>query len=77
MKRLHWMAAAAIALMALGACTERAQTADASRKKVDTPAWQGTDNPYVAGGWQRGDEASWQQQIRARNQAQNEYTRVR
>ena len=77
MMRMRWMAAAAVAALALGACTERPQTADASRKKVDTPAWQGADNPYVAGGWQRGDESSWQQQIRARNQGQNEYSRVR
>ncbi|MCM5679495.1 hypothetical protein M8A51_08120 [Schlegelella sp. S2-27] len=77
MRPARWVVGVAFAALALSGCTERPQTADAARKQADTPAWQGTDNPYVTGGWQRGDEKSWEQQIRARTQGQNEYARVR
>ncbi|RDI02697.1 hypothetical protein [Caldimonas thermodepolymerans] len=76
MKGAIRIAGLALVAAALMACSERPQTADAARKKAGTPAWQGTDNPFAAGGWQRGDKASWEQHIRARNQGQNEYTRT-
>jgi hypothetical protein len=59
----------------LAACGEREQTAGGRRG--DATLWQGTDTPYKATGWQAGDKASWEQQLRQRNQVQNEYARVR
>ncbi|HEY0858415.1 MAG TPA: hypothetical protein VGE16_15225 [Albitalea sp.] len=67
-------AAAALAL-ALSGCTEEPQTANP--RKSDTRAWQGTGNAYVAPGWTAGDKTSWEEQMRTRAQAQNEYARVR
>ena len=64
------------ALLALGACTERVQTAQPSARKSDAKAWETVQTPYLAPGWKPGDQASWDAQMRTRNQAQNEYTRV-
>lgn len=62
--------------LALGGCAEKPQTAGS--KKVDAKAYAGSsDATFTAPGWKPGDEASWEQQIKARNQAQNEYTRTR
>ena len=58
----------------LAACAEREQTANPRR--IDTMAWQGVENPYAAPGWKAGDRTSWEEQIRTRAQAQNEYHRV-
>jgi|KBSMisStaDraftv2_1062788.scaffolds.fasta_scaffold1335620_2 hypothetical protein len=68
--------AAALALLALAACGERPQTMDAAAKKSDTAPWARSDaaNPaFAAAGWKGGDQAAWDAQIRARNQAQNDY----
>ncbi|HMM84229.1 MAG: hypothetical protein ACLGIT_09225 [Gammaproteobacteria bacterium] len=64
-----------VAAAALAACGDAATT-DSAARKSDVPAWRGADNPYVTEGWKAGDEASWQQQMRARVQAQNEYARA-
>ncbi|AJG20622.1 hypothetical protein [Cupriavidus basilensis] len=62
---------------ALAACGERAQTATAAHKKSDAPAYEGAPgDPFVAKGWTPGDKTSWQNQIRERNQYQNEYKRT-
>lgn len=66
---------AAVLAFALSGCTEKPQTANP--RKADTPAWQGTDNAYVAPGWKAGDKVNWDEQMRTRAQAQNEYARVR
>ena len=71
MKRLPIVAV----LIALAACTEQPQTANP--RKSDTVAWQGADNPYVAPGWKAGDKGNWEEQIRTRAQAQNEYTKTK
>ncbi|NWG74296.1 MAG: hypothetical protein HXY24_06765 [Rubrivivax sp.] len=68
-------AALAAACAALVACGETS-TADQTVRKSDSPAYQGAANPYVAGGWKPGDEASWEQQMRTRAQGQNEYSRT-
>ncbi len=63
--------------LALAACGEKPQTATAAHKKSDAPAYQGApDDPFVAKGWTQGDKTSWQNQIRQRNQNQNEYNRT-
>ena len=75
MRRLLTLSAALALALALGACTEKPQTASPS--KADTPAWQAADNGYVAPGWKAGDRSSLEQQLRSRAQTQNEYTRIR
>ncbi len=60
--------------VALSGCGERAQTA--SGRKSDTKASDGPGTAYTASGWKPGDAASWEQHLRARSQAQNEYSRT-
>ena len=63
------------AVVTLSACGETPQTSTGAKR--DTPAFQGTSNPYNAPGWKAGDKKSWEQQLKARGQyGQNEYTRV-
>jgi len=59
----------------LAACTEQPQTVNP--RKSDTLAWQGAENPYVASGWKAGDKRSWEEQLRMRAQAQNDYTKTK
>ena len=69
--------ATALALL-LGACGEKPQTMDVSAKKADAEPWTKADsaNPaYYASGWKVGDKTAWEQQLRQRNQAQNDYQR--
>ena len=70
---------AVIALMlSLAACGEKPQTMDASAKKVDAKPWSVAEaaNPaFRAPGWKAGDKTAWDDQIRQRNQAQNDYAR--
>jgi hypothetical protein len=66
--------------VALVACGEKPQTIDASSaRKSDEPAWavSNTAEPaFAAPGWKTtGDKAAWEQQIRQRGQAQNDYVR--
>ncbi len=77
MTRIPVIAMLALAGVLLAACGEKAQTATASHKKPDAPAYQGApDDPFVVKGWTAGDKTSWQNQIRERNQLQNEYNRT-
>ncbi|MCV2366847.1 hypothetical protein [Roseateles oligotrophus] len=68
---------AAIALLNLPGCAEREQKllkkagSDASMWSVSEAANPG----FKAAGWAPGDRASWEAQIRRRNQAQNDYSR--
>ena len=75
MKHLLLASSALVMAMVLAACGERVQTIS-SPKKADAKAWQGADDPFVAPGWQPGDRTSWENQLRTRNQAQNEYNKV-
>jgi hypothetical protein len=78
------MAVAALVLAALAGCGERAQTAGGSSvgKKGDAPAWDGVGGAGVGSGaiavagWKPGDAKVWDEQMRARLQNQNEYTRT-
>jgi hypothetical protein len=66
---------AAMALCVAG-CGDKAQTlGPGSARKADTKAWEGTPSAYAAAGWKAGDQASWEAQMRARAQSQNEYSR--
>jgi hypothetical protein len=68
-------AAVAVAL-SLAACGEQ-NTSGTTPRKADAKAWQGTDGTFAAAGWKPSDAAAWQEQLRVRAQAQNEYNRVR
>ena len=62
----------------LAACGERQQSADADRKKVDAAAWTASDSAtpgFSAPGWKAGDKLAWEEQLRKRSQAQNDYVR--
>jgi hypothetical protein len=64
-----------VCAVALSAC-EKSQVMAAKGKGADAPAWQGTNNAYVASGWKQGDATSWETQMRTRSQGQNEYART-
>jgi hypothetical protein len=66
------------ACLAISACGDKAE-AKANGKKGDAPAYSGApgeNQAYTAQGWNSGDKASWEQQMRARSQGQNEYLRT-
>ena len=64
-----------LAALTLAACGEKPQVLGGTRQ--DTPAFQGTGMPFTAPGWQSGDKASWEAQLRTRTQnGQNDYNKV-
>jgi predicted small lipoprotein YifL len=71
-------ALALVAVAALAACGDKPQTLNAAGVKADSPAYQGSaQGQFVQRGWQPGDRASWEQQLRTRAAyGQNEYTRI-
>lgn len=73
--RLLNAACGLLVVAALAGCSEPVQTA--TTRKVDTKPWQGPDNVYTANGWKAGDRANWEEQLRQRAQAQNDYTKVK
>lgn len=73
-----WVPVAAVLVLGTLAGCEKAQTLDASARKPDAQAWTESEaaNPaYTAPGWKAGDKTAWEEQIRKRNQAQNDYVR--
>lgn len=74
MKRIAFILASAALLVA---CGERDQELGDAGKLGDKPLWQGSQHGNMAVGWTAGDKASWQKQIQARNQAQNEHNRIK
>jgi hypothetical protein len=59
----------------LAACGEKPQVLGGTRQ--DTAAFQGTGMAFTAPGWQPGDKASWEAQLRTRTQnGQNDYNKV-
>ena len=76
MKQALIVTAVLAAAFGLAACGERS-TGGKTPRKADAKGWQGADNAYMAPGWKPGDSAAWQEQLRVRAQAQNEYNRVR
>jgi hypothetical protein len=75
MIRLITLAAVSAAILAQAGCGEKAQTA--TQRKVDTKIWSGADNAFGASGWKTGDQAAWEEQMRNRAQAQNDYARAK
>ena len=69
---------AALALLA-AACGEREQVAGGERTyqgKRDTMPWDNAPLAYGAGKWSKGDRASWETQIKARQLTQHEHKRI-
>lgn len=66
--------AATAALAVLPGCSERPQ-AGATARKSDVRPHEGANAAFAAPGWKAGDAQSWEQQMRTRAQAQNEYSR--
>ncbi len=75
MMRLVTLVAFTAAIFGVAACTETPQSAQT--RKPDTKIWTGADNAFAAPGWKTGDQASWEEQMRNRAQAQNEYAKVK
>ena len=70
-----------IALLGLAACGQREQIAEGPRSyqgKPDNAAWN--NDPlaaeYRGGKWAKGDRASWEADIKARQLTQHEYKRI-
>lgn len=75
MKYVTTTLAATAALVALTACGEKPQTSGGNTKV--TPAYAGTGSQYMQPDWKAGDKASWEAQLKARQQnTQNEYPRI-
>jgi hypothetical protein len=69
----------AMAAFALAACADREQIAEGRRSYQGKPDSQPWDNEPLADGsakWTKGDRASWETQIKARQLMQHEYKRI-
>jgi hypothetical protein len=70
-----------IAAFAIAACGDREQIAEGKRSYQGKPDSQPWDNEplaaeYRGGKWSKGDRASWETDIKARQLAQHEYKRI-
>ena len=79
MNRLGRVLASGVVAALLG-CSEKPQSLDgSSSRKADEQAWavsNAAEPAFAAKGWKAsGDKAAWEQQIRQRGQAQNDYAR--
>ncbi|MFY3386073.1 hypothetical protein [Paracidovorax sp. MALMAid1276] len=75
MQRIHLIVATAVALASLAACGEKPQTGAGIRS--DAVPYAGTGSNFTEPGWKAGDKASWEAQLKTRQQyGQNEYTRT-
>lgn len=78
--------AASLAIFALlfaagmAGCGERDQTARYEngrfRGKPDTRAWDNAPPAYGSAAWAKGDHDTWENQVRSRQQTQNENRRI-
>jgi hypothetical protein len=75
MIRLITLALVSTAILAQAGCGEKAQTVTV--RKVDSKIWTGADNAFAAPGWKTGEQAAWEEQVRNRAQAQNDYARAK
>lgn len=75
MKPLSFVLGLAV-VVGLAACGDKPQNLPA--RSAGSPAYMGTQGgAYASPGWKAGDQASWEEKIRARTQAgQNEYQRA-
>jgi hypothetical protein len=66
-------------IFTLSACGEREQVAESKRGyqgKRDTQPWENDPLAYGSGKWSKGDRTSWETQLKARQQGQNEAKRI-
>ena len=73
--------AVALALSApLAGCGERDQTTRYEngkfRGKPDTRPWDNAPPPYGSAAWAQGNHDTWENQLRSRQQTQNEHRRI-
>ncbi|MCY7314496.1 MAG: hypothetical protein LH480_02435 [Rubrivivax sp.] len=61
-------------VLLLAACAEKPQSSGTRKADVDPSA--GNTGTHTAPGWKAGDNASWEAQLKARSQGQNEYART-
>jgi hypothetical protein len=74
MKALLMLAACAALLAGCGE-KDQAKTAG-NTNRSDVEAWKGTSGVYAVKGWSPGNKGSWENQVRARGQLQNEYVKA-
>jgi hypothetical protein len=70
-----------MALLGLVGCADREEIAEGKRSyqgKPDNVAWNNEPLPaeYRGGKWTKGDRASWEADIKARQLTQHEYKRI-
>jgi hypothetical protein len=68
-----------MAMLAVSACGDRTDIAEGKRSYQGKPDSKPWDNEPLADGsakWSRGDRASWETGIKARQLAQHEYKRI-
>ncbi|MBU3623548.1 hypothetical protein [Polynucleobacter sp. AP-Latsch-80-C2] len=61
----------------LAACSEPPEIAAKAAKRPDVAPYMGANDGFMTKGWTPGNQASWTESIDKRNQAQNEYSRVK
>ena len=76
MRRTPILVAGAAALAVLLAACAPKPAERVAAKRAEQPSWDAAADPFVVSGWKSGDKVSWQQQLSARAQTQNEYLRV-
>lgn len=86
MKAVRTLVAASTAVvltLGLGACGEREQVIVYKQGKYqgkpDAQPWQSdpASSLYTTSTWTKGDQRSWEDAVKTRNQYQNEYTRAK
>jgi hypothetical protein len=64
-----------IAVVMLGACSEKPQSLGGIKSDAAPHTGVGASQ-YAVPGWKAGDKTAWEQQLRARSQGQNDYSRA-
>jgi hypothetical protein len=62
-------------LALLGACGEKPQSLGGVKSDAAPHTGVGSSQ-YAVPGWKAGDKTAWEQQLRARSQGQNDYSRA-
>jgi hypothetical protein len=75
------LTAAVIAALGLAGCMEVEQSATGQKMgkyqgKPDGKSWENDPLAYGNTKWKKGDKADWENQLKTRNNGQNEYVRI-
>jgi major membrane immunogen (membrane-anchored lipoprotein) len=81
MNRAVSIALAIVLGAALVGCSKQEQAAETNKNgkyagKPDTRPWESEKTAFTDAKLNKGDKAAWETAIKARNQAQNEYTKT-